>query len=185
MSNLVRLLSAIFLSLIFLSGCAKPTEPPVEEPVEEEVTIEISDATMVPQDEGMMVEMGLEDQSGETDSAAMDPLAQTAVYFGFDETIVTEEAQKIIRAHAEVLVQHADASLQLAGHADERGTREYNLALGEQRAVAVSAFFQELGVDAARITTVSFGEELPAAAGSDEESWALNRRVEMTHDLVQ
>jgi len=91
----------------------------------------------------------------------------------------------LIRAPAELIAANPDVDLHLAGHADERGTREYNLALGDQRAQAVSAFFQEFGVDASRITTVSFGEEMTAVAMSDEDAWALNRRVEMTHDLLK
>ncbi len=184
-----RLLSFMFVALLFLTSCSKPIEPTMEEPMvdDEEPFIEIvdPDETMGTQDDSVLIEMGLEDQADEVDSLAMDPLSQRLVYFGFDESIVTEEAQVIIRAHAQLLAQHPEVTLHLAGHADERGTREYNLALGEQRAVAVSAFFQEFGVDATRITTVSFGEELPAVTGADEESWALNRRVEITHDLVQ
>lgn len=181
MYALVRFIAVIFVSLAFLSACAKDPDSSMTAVDDAPESTEVSD-TSGSQDESDLVEMGLTNQSGEEEENL---LVHTAVYFGFDEAIVTERARQIIEVHAEALVANPTVMLNLAGHADERGTHEYNLALGEQRANAIGALFQELGVDASRITTVSFGEELPAVEGSDEESWALNRRVEIAHDLVQ
>ena len=180
MNVLTRLIAVTFLSLVFLSGCAKNADSSKE--AMEDAQSADSTETMTAEEESVLVEMGLDESSQD---GQMSLLEQMTVYFDYDESTVTEQAQNIIRAHAEALVQNPDAALHLAGHADERGTREYNLALGEQRALAVSAFFQEFGVEASRITTVSFGEEMPAVGGSDEDSWALNRRVEISHDLAQ
>jgi len=177
MTSSLRLTVVIIFSLFFLAGCAKThtSEEMMDAPTESDAN-ESTEA-----EESGLVEVGLDDASEEQ----MSLLELNTVYFDFDEAIVTEQAQKLIRAHAELLAANPDVDLHLAGHADERGTREYNLALGDQRAQAVSAFFQEFGVDASRITTVSFGEEMPAVAMSDEDAWALNRRVEMTHDLLK
>lgn len=181
MYALVRFIAVIFVSLAFLSACAKDPDSSMTAVDDAPESSEASD-TSGSQDESDLIEMELTNQSGEE---VENLLAHTAVYFGFDESIVSERARQIVEAHAEVLVANPTVMLNLAGHADERGTHEYNLALGEQRANAISVLFQELGVEASRITTVSFGEELPAVEGSDEESWALNRRVEIAHDLVQ
>ena len=181
MYALVRFIAVIFVSLAFLSACAKDPDSSMTAVDDAPESSEASD-TSGSQDESDLIEIELANQSGEE---VENLLAHTAVYFGFDEAIVTERARQIVEAHAEALVANPTVMLNLAGHADERGTHEYNLALGEQRANAISALFQALGVGASRITTVSFGEELPAVEGSDEESWALNRRVEIAHDLVQ
>ncbi len=178
-----RLTAVILFSLTILAGCAKSTDSSMD--ASSDAPSADSSDTATAEDGNVLVEMGLDDQSAQSGAEEENLLAHSAVYFGFDESIVSDRARQIIRAHAEVLVQNPDVDLNLSGHADERGTREYNLALGEQRAIAVSAFFQEYGVEASRITTVSFGEEMPAVTGSDEESWALNRRVEIAHDLVQ
>jgi len=86
-----------------------------------------------------------------------------------------------LNAHAQYLKGNTAAKLQLSGHTDERGTREYNLALGERRANAVARYLVGLGVSADQLSVVSYGKEKPAADGSDEESWAKNRRVELDY----
>ncbi len=113
----------------------------------------------------------------------MDPLDIKVIYFDFDEALVDDDSRATIRAHAELLATYSGVSIQISGHADERGTREYNLALGEQRGRAVSSHFQEFGISAERLTVVSYGEERPAAAGSDEAAWTLNRRAEFDYVL--
>ncbi len=110
-----------------------------------------------------------------------DPLSKRVVYFEYDSSNVDDESRRVIEAHAASLLNNSLANIVLEGHADERGTREYNLALGEQRAKAVSRLFQAYGVTGDRIQTVSYGEERPAALGNEESSWALNRRVEILY----
>jgi peptidoglycan-associated lipoprotein len=109
------------------------------------------------------------------------PLSQRVVYFDFDSSEVGAEDRAIIGAHAEYLANHADVSIILEGHADERGSREYNLALGERRAKAVQQLMLLQGVGQKQIQVISFGEERPVALGHDEESWRLNRRVEILY----
>jgi len=98
------------------------------------------------------------------------------VFFGFDKYDLTAEAQDTLTRQANWLQQYPNVTVTIEGHCDERGTREYNLALGERRATAVKNFLVALGVDPARITTISYGKERPAVMGSDEASWAQNRR---------
>jgi len=122
--------------------------------------------------------------SSSSSTAAMqmsdaEKLAQVGntVYFGFDSSELAAEAQGILDRQAAFLNVNPTMVVIIEGHADERGTREYNLALGDRRAVAVRDYLLAKGLNAARIRTVSYGKERPAVAGSNEESWAKNRRA--------
>lgn len=100
------------------------------------------------------------------------------VYFEFDMYGLSEEAKEIIRDHAQRLLKLSEFSLVIEGHCDERGTQEYNLALGERRAASAMKYLIALGVDEKRLRTISYGEEAPADPRSEEEAWARNRRAE-------
>lgn len=122
-------------------------------------------------------------ETGEAESLD-DPsslLATRAITFEFDSSTIQSDFQDVIAAHASYLVAHPDISIVLEGHADERGTREYNIALGERRAKAVEQLLTLQGVVAKQIQVISFGEERPVALGHDESAWALNRRVEILY----
>lgn len=108
-------------------------------------------------------------------------LAKRTVFFEFDESVILDADRPILEAHAQYLSQNPGAAVTLEGHTDERGTREYNLALGEQRAISVRQFMSLLGASGQQMRTVSYGEERPAALGHNEESWAQNRRVEIIY----
>ncbi|WP_282823535.1 peptidoglycan-associated lipoprotein Pal [Pelomonas sp. V22] len=101
------------------------------------------------------------------------------IYFDFDSYVVKDDYRGVVEAHAKRLGVSKNVRLNLEGHADERGGREYNLALGQKRAEAVAKSLSLLGVAADRVEPVSFGKERPAAMGSTEEAWAKNRRVEL------
>ena len=105
--------------------------------------------------------------------------ANRVVYFDFDSDVVKEEYRPLVDLHAKRLNANKRAALNLEGHTDERGGREYNLALGQRRAEAVAKSLTLLGVGAAQVEAVSFGKERPAMQGSSEEAWAKNRRVEV------
>ncbi len=109
------------------------------------------------------------------------PLSQRTIYFAFDSSQIEEENRSIIEAHAQWLADHAGASVTLEGHADERGTREYNVALGERRAIAVRQLLALTGASGGQIDTISYGEERPAVEGHDESAWRFNRRVEIVY----
>ena len=99
------------------------------------------------------------------------------VFFDTDKYDVDAEDQATLRSQAQWLALNPNVRVTVEGHADERGTREYNLALGERRANAAKNYLASLGVDSARITTISYGKERPVALGSDEQAWAQNRRA--------
>lgn len=101
------------------------------------------------------------------------------VYFDYDSDIVKEEYRPLVDLHAKRLNNNKRLALTLEGHTDERGGREYNLALGQRRAEAVAKSLTLLGVGAAQVEAVSFGKERPAVQGSGEDVWAKNRRVEL------
>jgi peptidoglycan-associated lipoprotein len=102
------------------------------------------------------------------------------VYFDFDSALLTPMAQEVVKQKAAWLKDNAAAAVTLEGNCDERGTNEYNLALGERRAESVRAFLVDLGIAPSRLTTISYGEERPADPGHNEEAWAKNRRVQFT-----
>lgn len=118
------------------------------------------------------------------ESAAAGPrasLKNRTVYFDYDRDDIKAEFREIVAAHGRYLATNPAAKVRLEGHTDERGSREYNIGLGERRAQAVKQALLLQGAGASQIGTVSYGEERPAATGSDEESWALNRRVEIVY----
>ncbi len=100
------------------------------------------------------------------------------IHFDFDESEIRPDAERILREKVEVLRSSPRVQMQIEGHCDERGSNEYNLALGNRRAQAVVDFFTNYGLDADRFTIVSFGEEQPLVNRSNEEAWAQNRRAE-------
>ena len=104
---------------------------------------------------------------------------QYVFYFDYDQSQLSEETRMALDAQAAVLRNQSSGTIRLEGHADERGTPEYNLALGERRAKAIANYLILQGIDRSRIETVSYGEERPAALGQDEESYYRNRRVEL------
>jgi peptidoglycan-associated lipoprotein len=102
---------------------------------------------------------------------------QTVIYFDLDRFNVSSQAAAILQSQAQYFSQYPQLTFTIEGHADERGTREYNLALGERRANAAKNYLVSLGIAANRISVVSYGKERPVALGSNEQSWAQNRRA--------
>lgn len=149
-------------SALFLAACSSAPETVVEE---QPVVVEQPTVTTTEVDPNI-------------DPATGQPYVRV-FYFDFDKATLSAEARAALDAHATRLRDKAGLSIRLEGHADERGTREYNLALGERRAKAVANYLAIQGVDAGRVQVISYGEEKPAAFGSDEASWQKNRRVEL------
>jgi len=155
-------------SLALLSGCPKPPDVKPEPPPETTTNtgVDTTGATA-------------EDADAAGPSAGL--LASRIVYFDFDRSDIRADSQQVVQAHAQYLSKNPSQKVRLEGHADERGSREYNIGLGERRSQAVRRAMLLQGVAEAQITTVSYGEERPAAAGSDEQSYAQNRRVEIVY----
>jgi peptidoglycan-associated lipoprotein len=117
---------------------------------------------------------------GDLDSAT-GPLSQRVIYFAYDSDDVLPEYQPVVTAHAGYLAAHAGQSAVLEGHADERGSSEYNIALAERRARSVERSLRLQGAGGDQLQIVSYGEEKPAVAGHEESSWQQNRRVEIVY----
>ena len=184
MQRFWTILLVLFLG-VTLAGCAASKK--IGGTVEvEDATIDGSGADVttgasasgVDSDDATAGEIIIIDQN---DSDVDDPLGQRVVYFDFDSSNLTPEAQRVVEAHAQYLTSNPGMAVVLEGHADERGTREYNLALGERRSNAVSQIFQAMGVAPDAIRTISYGEERPISMGQDESAWSLNRRVEILY----
>jgi len=109
------------------------------------------------------------------------PLAKRSVYFDFDSYSVKDEYQSLLQQHAQYLKSHPQRHVLLQGNTDERGTSEYNLALGQKRAEAVRRAMSLLGVADSQMEAVSLGKEKPVASGHDEASWAQNRRADLSY----
>lgn len=109
---------------------------------------------------------------------AIDKIGADRIYFEFDKSDLSDQSRQILAEKAELLKAHPVLTLVIEGHCDERGTNEYNMALGERRARAAYEYLVMMGVDSGRLTIISYGEEYPAVPGSDEEAWAKNRRDE-------
>ena len=114
-------------------------------------------------------------------ASATGNLAQRSIYFDYDSFTVKEEYKLILQAHAKFLVENAGAKIYLQGHTDERGSREYNLALGQKRADAVRRIMTVLGVKDTQIESVSYGEEKPKNAGHDDTAYGQNRRADIVY----
>jgi peptidoglycan-associated lipoprotein len=153
------------LALVATAGCAKK-RPPELPPTPTENT--------APTDGGG----GSSDTlAGRLNEQFKREVTSDTVHFALDQYDIDSEARSILDSQATWLVAHPEARITLEGHADERGTREYNLGLGDRRANAAKNYLAARGVSATRITTISYGKERPLALGSDESSWAQNRRA--------
>ena len=162
-------ISAAAAVLIALGACASQPEPPP--PVEEAPPVE-QPAPPPPAPPPVV-----EEPTGPAPGSLEDFRVNVGerVYFDLDEYRLDPDDQEILKLQAAWLNSYPSVRILVAGNCDERGTREYNLALGERRASVVKDYLVSLGVDPSRVDTISYGKERPIAAGSNEESWALNR----------
>jgi peptidoglycan-associated lipoprotein len=124
---------------------------------------------------------GATDYSGYSLNDPNSPLSRRVIYFEYDSAEITDSDQELLVQHAGYLVANPDTHITLEGNTDERGSREYNIALGDRRALSVERILELNGVPAEQITVVSYGEEKPAAEGHSEAAWRLNRRVELVY----
>ena len=108
-------------------------------------------------------------------------MSRRVIYFAYDQSTIEPEYFEILDAHSELLASNPNLTIRLEGHADERGSREYNVALSERRAQAVKQFMDLKGVGSKQSQTVAYGEELPVDPGHNEAAWSKNRRVEIKY----
>ncbi len=160
------------LAAFFLAGCGSKDTVPDPEPTD---TVPGDTTDSGDYDDGLM---GGEDVI--YDPAADDEVG-SVVYFGYDSSELRSEDTDIVASHARQLSMDSSLSVRLEGHGDERGSREYNIGLGERRAQTIRRLLLIQGASASQVSTVSFGEERPAVEGSNEAAYAQNRRVEIAY----
>jgi peptidoglycan-associated lipoprotein len=167
--------------LLVLWGCPKK-KPATPEPELEVVSEPVDDTTMMPEPEPEPmvqdeVEPGLPDDLVELNDYVQRQGLIQDVYFAFDQADLTEEARARLANNADFMRQHPEYLFSVEGHCDERGTNEYNLALGNRRASSAVDYISSLGIDAGSMRTISYGEERPFCTESSEGCWQQNRRA--------
>ena len=160
---------ALVVTAFAATGCGKKSAPPVEADVTTpEDTTAPTDQTPPPRD----------DTVAYRDPNSIYPGVFVPIYFDYDRYSISDEAKPVLEKIASTMKTEGDWKILVEGHCDERGTNEYNLGLGEQRAQATKHYLSSLGVEESRIQTVSYGEERPAGPGHDDSAWEKNRRAE-------
>jgi peptidoglycan-associated lipoprotein len=164
------LMFVLFFAIIALWGCPKRTEVTSlpETPREEAPT-----AQQAPAEQGAQVRTEKEEVKENAPAAV---IGLQPVYFDFDQSFIRADAKEIMKANAEWLKAHPQARIKIEGNCDERGTREYNQALGQRRAATAKKFLTDLGISPTRISLISYGKEKPTCAESTESCWQKNRR---------
>jgi len=166
------------LLLSFLAACGT-TEEKQELPTVEDRSDAIGDQ------QGAGVRTFGTDNNRSSDISELDdpasPLSVRVIYFDFDSSEVLPAYREVVEAHGTYLAQNPQVTVALEGHTDERGSREYNLALGERRAQSVKRHMMVFGPSSSQIRTTSYGEERPVAEGHNEQAWSQNRRVEILY----
>lgn len=174
-----KLLALVF-ALTLVGACQKPATVAPDTTTAGGAGTEDSSARQTGVGPGGVQEgMPFEDEFGISGDGEL--LDQIIIYFDFDRSDIRGEYADVLAAHAEYLANNPQISIRLEGHADERGTREYNVGLGERRSQAVRRVLMLQGTSTGQLSTVSYGEERPAITGSNEASWAQNRRVEIIY----
>lgn len=150
----------ILASFVVAISCKKPLPPPVVVPPP---VVQVDTTTPPPPP---------------PEKPPVPPLQVATIYFDYDKADIRSDARDILSSNGRSLTEHPTATIRIEGNCDERGTEQYNLALGERRANAARDYLVNYGINASRITTISYGEERPAAQGHDESAWSKNRRAD-------
>jgi peptidoglycan-associated lipoprotein len=174
---------AALVASALIAGCAKkPPPPPPVEPGPPAVEAPAPEPTPEPTPAPAVVEAPKVDEAAARRARIQARLAEVfrPVYFEFDQSTLNAEGKAIAEGIAQLMQEAPEITVRIEGHADERGTNEYNLALGERRAQAVQQYLASYGVDAGRVTVLSYGEEKPSSDGKEESAWSRNRRAEFS-----
>ena len=180
---------ALVLALA-VSGCTQGTKPDSEagEGAEDFTRGEPEGGALVGtiDDGGAFAGTALEGMKISYEKTAIDDpqnvLSIKTIYFDYDSSELSAEDEEVIKHHGKYLALNPDARLRLEGHTDERGTREYNIALADRRAQSVKKILLFQGASSSQVSIISYGEEKPAALGHDEAAWRLNRRAELVYE---
>lgn len=180
-----RIFGAAALSVMLLAGCATQEEE-IENQLDQSDTAYQEDGSATPiagsdtsinalEEEILTAQQLLEQQDS--------PISARVIYFEYDSAKVNDESMALLEAHGNFIADNGNVNVTLTGHADERGSREYNIALGDRRAQSVRRILLFQGASSDQIESVSYGEEQPAVLGHDEAAWSKNRRVELQYEV--
>lgn len=176
---------ALTVTVLALSACSKDVQDTSANAATADANAAAQDAAQKGDATGAAVGGQIEDAAAAADAAKAEAekalLESTTFYFDFDKFDIKQESKQALTAHGAYLAANPAAKVVLEGHTDERGTVEYNLALGENRAKSVKRFLLVQGAAANQVDTVSFGEERPAQLGQNESAWSQNRRVALQY----
>lgn len=201
--TVIGLFLILAFSLTIFSGCAEKKAVVKDEAIQEQKVAaaqEAAPAAVTADDEAARKakeaadrEAALKEQAAKDEAArreaaraawakknaeALVELSLQNIYFDYDRSAIRPDAREILKANAEIFTKNSSAKIVVEGHCDERGTAEYNMALGERRAQEAKQYLVNLGIDASRIETISYGKERPLDNRSTEEAWAQNRRAQ-------
>ena len=178
-------LSFVLAALLILPACRTKTKPqPQPEPVKTDTVGEVAPPPTTVEEPTDFVQPAATAEDLPSDIADLNRTAQERgwirdAFFAFDESTLSQDAQDALSASATWLKAHPQYNLVVEGHCDERGTEQYNLALGDRRANTAKDYMVTLGIDTGRVKTVSYGEERPFDSGHEEAAWAKNRRAHL------
>lgn len=183
----IPLLLPVLATALIMTGCAsrKPVNPVITDNGLSNTTPSVSVDTQGLSEDAALAAQNLAGASAKGVTEANKAfLAKRVVHFDYDSSELSSTDVQTLQAHAQFLIANANSRVALTGHTDERGTREYNMALGERRAKAVESFLVSSGVSATQLEAVSYGKEMPVATGNNEAAWKENRRVEINYEAV-
>ncbi len=182
-----KIAGIVVLSFLLLAGCAPPQEdvaPETDQDMAIEQTEEMSGGSATPIAGSDAQATGLQQDTltaQELLEQADSPIASRVIYFEYDSAKVSDDSMALLESHGDFIAANGNVNVTLNGHADERGSREYNIALGDRRALSVRRILLFQGASSDQLETVSYGEEQPAELGHDEAAWSKNRRVELQY----
>jgi len=184
---IILALAFIIPGLLFTVSCAKKVvkdDAALAQQAEDEAAIKAREAAEKARQEELARQAAIEEERLKEEAGltqkARDMFLNDDIHFEFDSSTLTTEAQLILKKKAEWLQNNPEAMSTIEGHCDDRGTNEYNLALGDRRATSAKTFLVDLGISASRLTTLSYGEERPVDLEKNEDAWAKNRRCRFT-----
>lgn len=168
----------ILPAMFFIASCSKKVVQTDLAPTTQPAVTKASDGSSEEADQARQLQEDRLRAEAAAREAAEGAFVNENIHFGFDSALLSDQAQQILKGKADYLRTNSGARVTVEGHCDERGTDAYNITLGERRAESVKNFLVDLGINANRLNTVSYGEERPIAVGQNEASWAKNRRAQ-------
>ncbi len=186
-----KLITVGLLSLLLIAGCASQqeevdnqTEQQSQDSMQNQSQTDAGGATPIAGRDAEATALEQDKLSAEQLLEQQDtPLASRIIYFDYDSAKVDDDSMALLEAHGDFLAGNGNVHVTLVGHTDERGSREYNIALGDRRAQSVRRILLFQGASTDQIDTISYGEEQPAVLGHDEAAWSKNRRVELQYEV--